>query len=81
MLELPPRSIRGSETELVPVKLDFDVWAIQHSPRTHASRVVLVGVATAAAVLRSQIRPRVASRGKLCAIQRDGEREDGPLLW
>jgi len=31
VLKLPPGSIRGSETELVPVQLDFDVWAIEQS--------------------------------------------------
>ena len=47
VLKLPPRSIRGPETELVAVQLDFNVRTIEHSPRARTSRVV------AASVLRS----------------------------
>jgi len=66
VLELSPRSIRGPKTELVTVQLNFDVRAIQHS-----LRALCVGLAFTPA----------AAAARFCTIQRDGEREDGPLLW
>jgi len=42
VLKLPPCPIRGSEAELVAVQLNFDAWAIQHSPRPSQVAVPII---------------------------------------